>query len=129
MRSKKSNILIVCLISLLFCLNSFIFTNISGKNDNFYTSIDDLDYTSIRITNITYGRNINVVLKNTGDLIASDVSLDIYATGGFLLNIPNPNFKFSSILPGESIEQEIKLFGIGLEFFMSYLRFLYRLQV
>ena len=70
--------------------------------------------TSLRIINITYGQGLNIVLKNDGDAEATDIILNIKIQGGLKIKIPTTDFEIPLLTPGESIEKQIQIFGIGL---------------
>ena len=70
--------------------------------------------TSLRIINITYGQGLNIVLKNDGDAEATDIILNIKIQGGLIIKIPTTDFEIPLLTPGESIEKQIQIFGIGI---------------
>jgi len=52
--------------------------------------------TSLRIINITYGRGLNIVLKNDGDAEATDIILNIKIQGGLKIKIPTTDFEITN---------------------------------
>lgn len=63
------------------------------------------------------GLGLRVEIENVGDIDATDITLDVKATGGLLLKLPTAIYEISSIPAGDSTELRLRMFGIGLGIF------------
>ncbi len=68
----------------------------------------------IMVESLTGGNGVTANIKNFGTADAIDVVLNVSVEGGLFILLPTMYYEFDSIGPGEVINQQIPIVGIGL---------------
>ena len=70
----------------------------------------------LEIDSITGGLGIKIVVKNTGDAIATNCIVDVDIQGGLFVIQRTRDYAIGDIAPGNSTNVPVSIFGIGLGF-------------
>ncbi|MCU0850102.1 MAG: aryl-sulfate sulfotransferase [Candidatus Thermoplasmatota archaeon] len=69
--------------------------------------------------NISDGRGLTIEVKNIGEKDAQNIMVFVQATEGFLITVNPEQTQIALIPAGESVEQKIRVWGLGLGFFSN----------